>query len=182
MAYAELDPVSEQQLDKGKINTDLEEDDRPSRQEAAVALRIAGATYAEIARTLDYSNNTRARQAVERALASSVGEDDREQMRFIEGRRLERLLRSLWKKATDEEGEEQLAAARTALAVIDRHAKLYGLDAPTVHAVYSPTATEMEQWLAGVAERVREGQPEEYDIIQGEIEAGSYSEPVGDGA
>jgi hypothetical protein len=180
MAYAEPDDPGEQGLER--LNGDLEGKDRASRQEAAVALRIAGATYSEIARTLGYSSVTRARQAVERALAASVGEDDREQMRFIEGRRLERLLRGLWKKATDEQGEEQLAAARTALAVIDRHAKLYGLDAPTVHAVYSPTATEMEQWLAGVAAQVREGQPDEYDIIQGEIEAGSYSEPVGDEA
>jgi hypothetical protein len=178
MAYAEPDPVTEKELDT--LNGDLDEKDRPSRQEAAVALRIAGATYSEIARTLAYSSPTHARQGVERALANSVGEDDREQMRFIEGRRLERLLRGLWKKATDEEGEEQLAAARTALAVIDRHAKLYGLDAPTVHAIYSPTQTEMEQWLAGVAEQVRADQPDEYDIIQGEIEAGSYSQPIGD--
>ena len=178
MAYAQPDDPGEQGL--GRLNDNLEAKDRPSRQEAAVALRIAGATYSEIARTLAYSSPTHARQGVERALANSVGEDDREQMRFIEGRRLERLLRGLWKKATDEEGDEQLAAARTALAVIDRHAKLYGLDAPTVHAVYSPTQTEMEQWLAGVAEQVREGQPDEYDIIAGEIEAGSYSEPIGD--
>jgi len=178
MAYAEPEPVTEAQLET--LNGDLETKDRATRQEAAVALRIAGATYADIARTLNYSSVTHARQAVERALASSVGEDDRDQMRFIEGRRLERLLRSLWHKATDEENDEQLAAARTALAVIDRHAKLYGLDAPTVHAVYSPTATEMEQWLSGIAAQVREGQPDEYDIIAGEIESGSYSEPVGD--
>lgn len=180
MPYAEPTEVTEKELDR--LNPDLDTDDRPTRAEAAVALRIAGATYSEIARTLGYSNITRARQAVEQALAASVGDDDRERMRFIEGRRLERLLRGLWHKATDEEGEEQLAAARTALAVIDRHAKLYGLDAPTVHAIYSPTQTEMEQWLAGIAAQVREGQPEEYDIIAGEIEAGSYSEPIGDDA
>jgi hypothetical protein len=180
MAYAEPEPVTEKEL--ATLNADLEEKDRASRQEAAVALRIAGATYAEIARTLAYSSVTRAREAVERALASSVGDDDRERMRFIEGRRLERLLRGLWHKATDEENDEQLAAARTALAVIDRHAKLYGLDAPTIHAVYSPTATEMEQWLSGIAAQVREGQPEEYDIIAGEIEAGSVHDEVGDDA
>ena len=178
MAYAEPDDPGEQGLQA--LNDDLREDDRASRQEAAVALRIAGATYSDIARTLGYSSVTRARQAVEQALAASVGDDDRERMRFIEGRRLERLLRGLWHKATDEENDEQLSAARTALAVIDRHAKLYGLDAPVVHAVYSPTQTEMEQWLSGIAAQVRQGQPEEYDIIQGEIDAGSYSEPIGD--
>lgn len=180
MAYGAPAEVSESELDS--LNTSLETKDRTNRQEAAVALRIAGATYADIARTLGYTSVTHAREAVERALAQSVGDDDREKMRFIEGRRLERLLRGLWGKATNEEHEEQLAAARTALAVIDRHAKLYGLDAPTVHAVYSPTQTEMEQWLAGIAERVREGQPDEYDIIAGEIEAGSIHEEIGDDA
>jgi hypothetical protein len=178
MAYAEPDDPGEQGL--ARLNDDLNDKDRASRQEAAVALRIAGATYSEIARTLSYSSVTRAREAVERALAQSVGDDDRDRMRFIEGRRLERLLRGLWKKATDEEDDEQLSAARTALAVIDRHAKLYGLDAPVVHAVYSPTQTEMEQWLHGIAEQVREGQPDEYDIIAGEIEAGSVHDEVGD--
>jgi hypothetical protein len=180
MAYAEPAEVTEKELDS--LNGTLETKDRANRQEAAVALRIAGATYADIARTLGYTSTTHAREAVERALAQSVGDDDREKMRFIEGRRLERLLRGLWGKATDESNEEQLAAARTALAVIDRHAKLYGLDAPTVHAIYSPTQTEMEQWLAGIAAQVREGQPEEYDIIAGEIEAGSVHEEIGDDA
>jgi hypothetical protein len=180
MAYAEPDPVTEAELER--LNPDLEEDDRATRQEAAVALRIAGATYAEIARTLGYSSVTRARQGVERALASAVGDDDRERMRFIEGRRLERLLRGLWKKATDEQDEEQLAAARTALAVIDRHAKLYGLDAPTVHAVYSPTQTEMDQWLHGIAAQIRSSEPDEHDIIAGEIAAGSVHDEVGDEA
>jgi len=178
MVYGAPAEVTESELEN--LNGDLETEDRASRQESAVALRIAGATYAEIARTLGYSSVTRAREGVERALATSVGDDDRERMRFIEGRRLERLLRGLWAKATDEQSDEQLAAARTALAVIDRHAKLYGLDAPTVHAIYSPTQTEMEQWLARIAEQVREGQPEEYDIIAGEIEAGSVHDEVGD--
>lgn len=179
MAYAQPDDPGEDALDR--LNKDLDGGgDRPQRQEAAVALRIAGATYSDIARTLNYSSVTHARQAVERALAQSVGDDDRDQMRFIEGRRLERLLRGLWAKATDEDSDEQLSAARTALAVIDRHAKLYGLDAPVVHAVYSPTQTEMEQWLAGIASQVRQGQPDEYDIIAGEIEAGSVHEEIGD--
>lgn len=178
MAYGAPAEVTEQELEH--LNGSLETKDRANRQEAAVALRIAGATYSEIARTLQYTSVSHAREAVERALAQAVGDDDRERMRFIEGRRLERLLRGLWSKATDESSDEQLAAARTALAVIDRHAKLYGLDAPTVHAVYSPTATEMELWLSHIAEQVREGQPEEYDIIAGEIEAGSVHEEIGD--
>lgn len=167
MAYAEPDEVPEDGL--ARLNPDLEEKDRTSRQQSAVALKIAGANYSEIANALGYSSAANARVAVERALASSVGEEDRDQLRFLEGRRLERLLRGLWAKATNERHPDQIAAARTALAVIDRHSKLYGLDAPTQMVVHSPTAGQIEQWVSQMAAQVSTGMPKEKDIIEGEI-------------
>lgn len=166
MAYAE----PEEPKDLERLNPDLDtQEDRASRQQSAVALRIAGATYSEVAQALGYASANHARLAVERALASTVGDEDREQMRFLEGRRLERLLRGLWGKATNERHPEQLAATRTALAIIDRHAKLYGLDAPTQMVVHSPTAGEIEAWVAQMAAQVSTGMPKEKDIIEGEI-------------
>lgn len=167
MAYAEPDPVPEDGLER--MNPDLEEEDRASRQQSAVALKIAGATYTEIAKALGYSSAHYARVAVERALAASVGEEDREQLRFIQSRRLERLLRGLWPKATNERSPDQIAAARTALSVIDRHIKLTGTDAPTQMVVHSPTAGEIEKWIASMAAQVSQGLPEEKDILEGEI-------------
>lgn len=172
MGYKEPDPVSQEVVEAGKMNADLQESDRQSRQGAAIGLRIAGASYSEIARTLEYSSAAKAREAVERGLAALGGEDDREQLRFIEARRLERILRGLWKKATDDEHGEHLAAARTALAVIDRHAKLYGLDAPTEMVVYNPTQTEIDAWLAQQAQQLRGATPDEVDIISGEVISG----------
>jgi hypothetical protein len=169
MAYAQPDPIHDEKA-LTKANADLEAKDRKSRQEAAVALRIAGATYSDIARTLDYASAALARQAVERSLATTAGTESREQLRFIEARRLERLLRGLWKKATDETNEEHLAAVRTAIAVIDRHAKLYGLDAPQEMVVYTPAASELEAWVANMAKQVRGEFPEEADIITAEYE------------
>lgn len=169
MAYAQpalLDPDD----DPTEANKDLTAKDRNSRQEAAVAMRIAGATYSEIARMLDYSSGTHARQAVERSLASTAGTQDRDQLRYVEARRLERLLRSLWRKATDDTCDEHLAAVRTAVAVIDRHAKLYGLDAPQEMVVYTPAASEIEAWVATMAKQVRGELPEEADIITGEYQ------------
>lgn len=166
MAHGEPEPVSEAEL--ARLNKDLEERDRKTRQEAAVGLRIAGAAYSEIAEVLGYSNATTARQAVERSLASTVGQESREQLRFLEARRLERILRGLWKKATDDKNAEHLAAARTALAVIDRHSKLYGLDAPTEMVVYTPAASELEAWVSRMATQVRGELPAEADII-GEV-------------
>lgn len=167
MAYAEPDPVDEHGLER--LNPDLDVPDRKSRVEAALALRIAGANYSEIAEALEYSSVGQARTAVERGLAATASEEDRKEQRVIAGRRLERLLRGLWAKATNEEHPEQLSAARTALALIDRHIRLFGLDAPSEMVVYSPTAGEMEQWIASMAHRVRAGLPEEIDIIDGEV-------------
>jgi hypothetical protein len=169
MAYAQpemLDPDD----DPSKVNKDLEKKDRTSRQEAAVALRIAGATYADIARMLEYASPSLARQAVERSLATTVGHESRDQLRFIEARRLERLLRSLWHKATDEKNDEHLAAVRTAIAVIDRHARLYGLDAPQEMVVYTPAATELEAWVSKMAKQVRGELPQETDIVSAEYQ------------
>lgn len=163
MAYATPAPLEEEDLPKA--NSDLSLRDRATRCEAAVALRIEGAPYSEIARTLGYASPALARQAVERSLATTVGSEAREQLRFVEGRRLERLLRSLWGKATDETSEEHLAAIRTAVAIIDRHARLYGLDAPTEMVVYTPAASEIEAWVARMAAQVRGELPQEADII-----------------
>lgn len=121
-----------------------------SSDAAATALRFAGASYVEIADALGYSSAVEARQAVERDLASQASIQDRESLRAEEAGRLMRMLRSVWRKATDETHPEQLPAMRTALAIVDRHARLLGLDQPTEHVVYTPSQREMEEWLAEV--------------------------------
>lgn len=167
MAYAEPKMVKEK--DVAEANKDLDVKDRKTRQEAAVALRIAGAPYAEIAAVLDYSSGQVARQAVERSLAETITGDSREQMRYIEARRLERLIRSCWRKATDESHGEHLAAIRTALTLIDRHARLYGLDAPTEMVVYSPSAKEIEEFVARTTRSEVRELPMEADIVDGHV-------------
>lgn len=166
MPYAEPEPVKEKELER--LNPDLREKDRKGRQEAAIALRIAGATYTEIANTLEYANASHARRAVESGLAATVSKEDRAQMRFIASRRLERILRGLWSKSTDENSEEHIPAARTALAVIDRHIKLNGLDAPSEHIVYNPAPREIEEWVRKMTHNIVGSTPEERDIIEAE--------------
>jgi hypothetical protein len=151
------------------LNADLDLADRSQRQDAAVAMRIAGATYGEIAKALEYRSAQDARLAVERALAQSVGDDDREKQRYLTARRLERLLRALWRKATDESSMEQLPAVRASLAVIDRYARLYGLDAPTEMVVYTPSRLEIERFVASVSASMNSELPSEADIVEGEV-------------
>lgn len=169
MAYKDPDLLpSEKALEVA--NADLDTKDRASRQEAAVAMRIAGATYSEIAKVLEYASPSLARQAVERSIAATTGTpESREHQRFLESRRLERLLRSLWNKATNEDHEEHLAAIRTAVALIDRHSRLNGLDQPSEMIVYTPAQEEIQRWVAMVTEQTRGQLPEEEDILEGEV-------------
>ena len=166
MAYADPPDPGEQGLDR--LNGDLTEKDRQGRQEAAIALKIAGASYTEIAQVLDYASAARARQSVEAGLAATVGDEDRAQQRFLASRRLDRLLRGLWPKATDETSEEQIPASRTALAIIDRWIKLNGLDAPSEHIIYNPSQKELEAWVMHMTQQVVGSTPEERDIIEAE--------------
>jgi len=126
----------------------------PSRRarngNAAVALRLAGASYGEIAEALAFADAKAARSAVETTLAATATEHSRDQLRGEEAARLERLLRGVWAKATNPEHAEHLPAAKVALAIIDRHVRLHGLDAPTEVVVHSPTAAEIDAWVAGM--------------------------------
>jgi hypothetical protein len=137
---------------------------RQRRAQAAVALKVAGATYVEIADTLGYANAAQVVVAVEQELARSLTTTDREQLREVNGRRLERLLRSVWGKAIDAENPEHLAAVRTGRELIDRYCRLYGLDAPTEIVVHSPTTAELERWVAAVAASSGPGLVE-YDVL-----------------
>lgn len=142
------------------------------RAEAALALRLSGAGYPAIARTLEYVNAAAARHAVEKILAASAHEaKDVATLRAMTSQRLERLLRSVWSKATDPDDEEHLAYSRTALAIIDRHARLVGADAPQKMEVYTPDQEAQEAWIRGMLEQVGpKGIEEEADIIDVEFE------------
>lgn len=170
MAYKKPEPIPESVVEK--INSDFDIADRAGRQEACIALKMAGATYTQIAEVLQYASGDEARKAFERALASTVGEDDRAQARALARRRLERILRSLWPKATDEEDDAHLAYARTALAYIDRIIRLDGADAPSEMVVYTPQNAEIDAWLKKMHNKAHSDMPEEFDIIEGEVVAG----------
>jgi len=165
------DDNDEEIKDDDIVPLDIDEikKDRKNRGLAAVALRVDGANYSQIARILGYSNATTAARAVERVLAESAGEEEREQMRMVSGRRLEKVLRATMKRATDENDPEQLKAAQVTLMVIDRHIRLYGQDAPSMSVVYNPSAKEIESWIAEASKHVREVTPEEADYIEGEV-------------
>jgi len=158
-------PLSEEELQD--LRTSLTKD-RASRAESAVALKIAGANYTQIAKALDYAHPALARQAVEQALSTSVHEEDRKAQRLLSSARIEALLRSVWPRANDSRDPDHLGYMRGALALIDRHAKLWGLDAPIEIVSYTPTQVEYQAALDSIVQQFVRDLPQEADII-GEV-------------
>ena len=93
----------------------------------ALKLRSKGYTYQKIADTMGCSKPT-AYERVKRALAAIPAEAV-EEYRRLEGERLDTLLEMALKKAQSED-KGFLFAIDRCLAIMDRRAKLYGLDAP----------------------------------------------------
>lgn len=144
--------------------------DYPTKAAAAVALRMAGADFTTIAEELNYANASAARNAYETALASVASDPkDIEHQKMLAHMRLERLLLSVWPKATDPKNLEQIAYVRSALSIIDRHARLLGIDSPQQMVVHTPDARSVTEWVTGMLAQVTHGELEaESDIIDAE--------------
>lgn len=142
---------------------------RERKANAALQLRLAGATWDEVAEVIGYPTAREALVATERALERELRtEESQKMMRGLAGKRLERLLRSVWTKAIDEKNPEHLNAVTKARELIAQHTKLFGLDAPTEVTLHTPAAQELEQWVAEVT-KVNRPELEEADIFDAEI-------------
>jgi hypothetical protein len=139
-----------------------------NRPSAAVALRLGGATYGQVADILGYETPAIAQKEVERALAGVLNTADADIMRQMMDARMERLLQSCWPKALDSSRADHIAYVRTVLAILERQARLHGLDAPTEHVVYTPTTEQIQQ----LADSMR-GHPKviEADVLMERAEA-----------
>jgi len=142
---------------------------RQRKTHAAIQMKLAGATWAEIAMTLGYPTPRQALVAVEKQLEKELQSNgDRDAMRRLAGARLERLLRSAWPTAVDEKAPDRFVALSKCRELVADHRKLFGLDAPTEMIVHSPTQTQIEEWVAQIT-LLRDPPVEEYDIIDGEV-------------
>lgn len=93
----------------------------------AFELFSAGATYEQIAQQVPYASRGAAHRAVQRAL-SRVEVNNVSDMRKVENRRLDTLLMAVWADAR----RGKIPAVVAALRIMDRRARLNGLDRPTV--------------------------------------------------
>jgi len=95
------------------------------KQAQALELRKAGASYGAIAERLKFKNAARAYEAVRAALQKTL-RPPAEELRQLESERLDALLLALWSQAR----QGNLGAVDRVLRVMERRARLLGLDAP----------------------------------------------------
>lgn len=132
----------------------------------ALALRLSGADFEEIADFLGYTSAAEARSAVHSALSAEQHDpDEREKLRTEESSRLLALLRKVWGKAMDPEDPEHLSSVKMALQIIDRHSRLHGLDAPQEVVVHNPTLSEIDSWVATVLDMGSSGGVVEFNPV-----------------
>lgn len=90
----------------------------------AMALKLAGASYAAIAEQLGYHDASAARKAVMRGMKNAMHENAGE-LKHIHYARLEHMLMLLWPDVV----KKDLPSMSAALAIMDRMDKLFGLSA-----------------------------------------------------
>jgi len=118
---------------------------------AIVALWTRGVNYPDIADEFGISVAT-ARMAVERVLADSLDDnEDKTIQRHRVSLQLDAFLRGVVDRALDKKDDQQLAYLRAALQVVDRKARLLGLDAPINVQLGLPSKDDLDQWVAAVA-------------------------------
>lgn len=119
------------------------------RRKKAIALRIAGVDWQGIADQLGYASRGAACTDVTRALKKNRVEEAEqvEQLRYVESQRLDRLQAVVWGKSV----KGDLRAVETALRIIDRRVKLYGLDATKSIEIALERRTDLESHLVADA-------------------------------
>lgn len=96
------------------------------KERKALELRRAGVDYATIARQLGYSNRGTVHRMVQKAMAR-VNKEPAEALRNLEQERLDRLQAAVWQDAL----KGSYGAVDRVIRIMERRAKLLGLDAPT---------------------------------------------------
>ena len=136
-----------------------------NRAAAALALRLDGAGFADIAKVMEFASAAEARRAVDKALADTPTDmESVERIRDIESRRIERILVSLMKRATNPKDPDHLTYARTALAAIKQQTDLHGAAMPTkVDVTYNPSKQQLEKWVEQITATAHRG------VVEGDI-------------
>lgn len=129
-----------------------------AKRAKAVELRRSGASYSRIAAELGYASESGARKAVNEALERLIAETNEttEEVRRIELERIDSMLEAIWPAATSKTHLETIAATAiealgpdtrqvsAAIKLMERRARLLGLDAPVKNEVTG--ALQVSTW------------------------------------
>lgn len=114
------------------------------REARVLHLRKAALTFDQIADQLGYADASGAKRAYDRAMQATI-QQPADELRVLEDERLDTLLRAVWPSAISGKGW----AVQRALQIMERRAKLLGLDAPSrAHVTVSDEMTERIKQLA----------------------------------
>lgn len=151
---------------------------RDRKANAALQLRMAGAQWDEIAETLGYPTARAALVATERALEKEARAPETQAlMREMISRRYERMTRSFFSRAINEQHPEQFTAAEMVRKLTGDYVKINGLAAPTEFVVHNPTQAEVEAWIAQVTTSgvtdIEEGDIFDVEVVEDEEAPGA---------
>ncbi|HYE70370.1 MAG TPA: hypothetical protein VD932_02480 [Aquabacterium sp.] len=142
------------------------------KQFKALELRRGGADYRQIANALGYAHPSGAHKAVMSAMHEVIREPA-EEVRKIELDRLDKLLLSVWNRATSGDME----AFDRVMKVMAMRARLEGINAPEKIAPTTPDGQALFDWSL-LAKHMEQAAP---DTISEEIERHLRKEPTDGG-
>lgn len=125
--------------------------ERAQRQKMALQLRLGGASYPEIGEKLGHSQST-VYNDVQKALRD-IPRTEADQLRTEELARLDRLQRAVWAQAL----EGKVTYVDRALKIIDRRARLLGLDAPSQVEVSTGADLDLDGAVRALVEAAQQG-------------------------
>ena len=138
------------------------------KQKRAMALKLAGASYAQIAESIGYADASGAYKAVSRGMKNSLQESAGD-LRKIHYGRLEHMLMLVWPAVN--QGDS--SAVSSALQVMDRMERLYGLnEAQKVDITAGARETiivadgEKSEYIKALREAIEE---DSQDIVDAEV-------------
>lgn len=144
------------------------------KERQVLAYRQGGATFDQIAQKLGYSNESGARAAFRRAMERIRDDAIDSEMRDLHRQRLEIALKAIWPQIVQGDFE----AIKLMLKILERDAKLFGIDAPikTEVEVTSYDGNLLRQRTREIVQAIREVAGSENPLGERAGEAGAAAE------
>jgi len=167
--------VARQKLSAGTIATRI-------KQHQALALRLEGYLYQEIADKVGYANPSSVYYAIGAALKRECPKGEVEEMRAVMSARLLRLFQAVWRYAIADPPD--LRAMDRAVKILERLCRLHGLDKPIeiksdmTITTEDPLENLTIEELGNLADLFAKYTAKDIDFL---AQAGAAQDPGGDG-